>query len=99
MAKRLSREEKKQQAVIDLINEMFKLAGHTVTYEDAVAFGDKWFNNWTMTETQREAWYKWGKTYLMKKFKVYAARAEKEMQWFGLQWGLQIQEHEQDNTN
>ena len=52
-----------------------------------------------MTEAQREAWYKWGKTYLMKKFKVYAARAEKEMQWFGLQWGLQIQEHEQDNAN
>ena len=99
MAKRLSREEKKEQAVIDLINKMFEIAGHQVTFDDAVAFGDQWHNNWTMTEVQRDEWNKWGKKYLMKKLNMYAARAEKEMLWVGLMWGLQIQENEQIKTN
>jgi hypothetical protein len=34
MAKRLSRQQKIDQAVIDLVNEMFRIAGHSVTYED-----------------------------------------------------------------
>ncbi len=32
--KRLSREQKREQAVIDLINQMFIIAGHEVTYDD-----------------------------------------------------------------
>ena len=99
MAKRLSREEKREQAVVELINKMFEIAGHQVTFDDAVAFGEHWFNNWTMTSKQRDEWSKWGKTYLMKKLNMYAARAQKEMMWAGLQWGLKIEEHEQDKTN
>jgi len=94
MAKRLSREEKQEQALIDLINKMFEIAGHQVTFDDAVTFGDQWFNNWTMTSEQRDEWDKWGKKYLMKKLNMYAARAEKEMLWIGLQWGLKIEENE-----
>lgn len=99
MAKRLSREEKKEQALIDLINKMFEIAGHQVTFDDAIAFGDQWFNNWTMTSEQRDEWDKWGKKYLMKKLNLYAARAKKEMSWIGLQWGLKIEENEQIKTN
>ena len=99
MAKRLSREEKKDQAIIDLINKMFEIAGHQVTFDDAVAFGEGWIKNWTMTIEQRNEWKKWGKKYLMKKLNMYAARAEKEMLWVGLMWGLQIQENEQIKTN
>jgi hypothetical protein len=32
--KRLSREGKREQAVIDLINQMFIIADHKVTYND-----------------------------------------------------------------
>ena len=32
--KRLSREQKREQAVIDLINQMFIIAGNDVTYDD-----------------------------------------------------------------
>ena len=32
--KRLSREEKRNKAVVDLINQMFIIAGHDVTYDD-----------------------------------------------------------------
>jgi hypothetical protein len=32
--KRLTKDQKREQAVIDLINQMFIIAGHNVTYED-----------------------------------------------------------------
>ncbi len=38
MAKRLTREQKKEQAVIDLVNKMFEIAGHQVTYDDVKAY-------------------------------------------------------------
>jgi hypothetical protein len=42
MKKRLSREEKQQKAVVDLINQMFVIAGHNVTYDDILGVED-WF--------------------------------------------------------
>ena len=30
----MSREEKRQQALVDIINQMFIIAGHDVTYDD-----------------------------------------------------------------
>ncbi len=33
-SKRLSREQKQEKAVVDLINQMFIIAGHNVTYND-----------------------------------------------------------------
>ena len=65
MAKRLTREEKQKQAIIDLINEMLQIAGHTVTFED-IQNQENWFNEYEMTEDQRVEWKRWGKTYLMK---------------------------------
>lgn len=87
MAKRLTRDEKREQAVVDLINEMFRIAGHPVTFED-IQNQENWFNQYEMTEEQRDEWKRWGKKYLMKKLGMYAARAEKEMSWIGLMWGL-----------
>lgn len=91
MAKRLSREEKLEQAVVDLINEMFRIAGHAVTYEDVKERKDNWFQEWTMTEAQHDEWMNWGKKYFMKKFYMYAKRAQKEMMWVSLMWGLKIE--------
>jgi hypothetical protein len=34
MVKRLTREQKQDQAVINLVNKMFEIAGHQVTYDD-----------------------------------------------------------------
>ena len=48
MAKRLSREEKWDKAVVDLINKMFEIAGHNVTYEDIKDRKDNWFWDWEM---------------------------------------------------
>ena len=85
--KRLTREQKQEKAVKDLINQMFVIAGHDVTYDDILGM-DKWFQKYTMTVEQGEEFKKWGKKYLMKTFRMYAARAEQEMMWFNVQWGL-----------
>jgi len=90
MAKRLTREEKLNQAVVDLINEMFKIAGHSVTYDDIKDRKDNWFSEYTMTEEQNEQWIKWGRVYLRKKLNIYAKQAEKEMLWINLMWGLKL---------
>lgn len=85
--KRLTREQKKEKAVVDLINQMFVIAGHNVTYDDIVGV-DKWFQNYSMTVEQGEELKEWGKKYLMKNLKMRAAQAKKEMMWFNVQWGL-----------
>ena len=48
MTKRLSIEQKREKAVIDLINQMFIIAGHDVTYDDILGVDD-WFRKYTMT--------------------------------------------------
>ena len=93
MAKRLTRQQKEEQAVVDLINEMFHIAGHEVTYDDIKDRKDDWFHQWTMTLDQTEEWQRWGKKYLMKKLNMYAKSAEKEMQWISLMWGLKVSDY------
>lgn len=100
MAKRLTRQEKEEQSVVDLINEMFRIAGHEVTYDDIKDRKDAWYSEWTMTVAQNEEWQKWGKKYLMKKHNMYAKRAEKEMQWISVMWGLKFSDiNELHTTN
>ena len=90
--KRLSREEKREQAVINLINQMFIIAGHDVTYDDIKGRKDDWYTEWTMTTPQSEEWKAWGVAYLRKYLKMNKSLAEKEMLWVNLQWGLKYEE-------
>jgi hypothetical protein len=94
--KRLSQEEKREKAVIDLINQMFEIAGYKVTYDDILG-KDKWFQEYTMTVEQAEEFKKWGKKYLMKNLRMYAKAAEREMMWFTLQYGLTYNNWEEYN--
>ena len=86
--KRLTRDQKREQAVIDLLNQMFVIAGHQVTYEDIKDRKDNWWTEWTMTMAQADEWKAWGVDYLRKNLKLNKVLAEKEMQWVNLQWGL-----------
>ena len=97
MAKRLNRQEKEQQMVVDMINEMFKIAGHDVTFDDVKDRKDNWFQQWTMTVAQNEEWQKWGKKYLQKELRTPAKLAEREMQWFSLQYGLKFSDFPEDD--
>jgi hypothetical protein len=90
---RTTREQKREQAVIDIINQMFVIAGHEVTYEDIKGRKDDWFTDWTMTLAQSEEWRAWGIAYLRKNLKMNKKLAEKEMTWFNLQWGLKYQDY------
>jgi hypothetical protein len=94
MAKRMSREEKRQQALIDIINQMFIIAGHSVTYNDVIDRKDAWYQDWTMTVAQNEEWKQWGVAYLRKNLRVNKALAEREMQWSSLMWGLKFSDPE-----
>ena len=105
---RLTREQKQEKAVEDLINQMFIIAGHEVTFNDVKTRKDNWFQQWTMTMEQNMEWQKWGKKYLQKTFRRRAKAAEMEMQWFSLQYGLSFSDfpgfgpydtEEQDGTN
>jgi len=86
-SKRLNRQQKKDKVFKDLINQMFIIAGHNVTYDDIVEV-DQWFNKYSMTVEQDEEFKAWGKRYLMKTLRMRATIAEKEMRWFSMQWGL-----------
>lgn len=88
MGKRLTREQKREKAVIDIINQMFIVAGYEVTFDDVKGRQDDWYTQWTMTTAQAEEWKQWGVAYLRKELKMTKKLAEKEMMWVNVQWGL-----------
>lgn len=91
---RTTREEKRQQAVIDIINQMFIIAGHEVTFEDIKDRNDDWYAQWTMTMAQADEWKAWGEAYLRKNLRYTKVSAEREMTWFNLQWGLKYSDYQ-----
>jgi hypothetical protein len=91
MAKRLSYEQKKEKLMIDLINKMFEIAGHNVTFDDIKDRKDDWYNQWTMTEEQYEQWRKWGSKEIKKLMKLTDVYADRQMAMIGLNYGLKFE--------
>lgn len=81
---------KQDKAVQDLINKMFELAGHKVTYDDIKDRNDAWYTDWTMTVDQHEQWMEWGAAYLRKELRIRKEAAKKQMSWFALNYGLKF---------
>ena len=92
MAKRLSREEKIEKFVVNAINEMFRIAGHEVTYDDIKERKDNWFHEWTMTTAQYEEFEKYAIPLLKKIFKFNTNKAKATFGFFILQYGLRIKD-------
>lgn len=86
-------EEKRRMAVIDIINKMFEIAGHEVTYDDIKDRKDDWYTQWTMTIAQSDEWSEWGRQYLRKNLKMSIKMASSEMGWISLMWGLKFSEN------
>ncbi len=86
--KRITREEKMNLLVIDLINKMFEYAGHNVTYDDIKDREDDWYTEWTMTMDQNREWMEWGRNEMKKRLKWSNKIAEQEMAMINLMWGL-----------
>jgi len=90
MAKRVSKEEKAINTIRDLINQMFVIAGHNVTYDDVSGRTDGWYQDWTMTIKQNDEWKKWGVDYLHKNLKYSKFSCKREMDMISLMWGLKF---------
>ena len=90
MAKRLTSTEKRDLFLQNLINKMFEIAGHQVTYDDIKDRKDDWYSQWTMTTEQNDEWKKWGIAEIKKQFKYNTKIAEREMGMISLMWGLKF---------
>ena len=86
--KRLSRQEKSKMFLVDVINKMFEIAGHDVTYDDIKDRKDNWFQEWTMTYEQGDQWKQFGISELKKRLKLNQHLAEREMGMINLMYGL-----------
>ena len=92
MTKRLSRQEKIDIFIEDVINKMFEIAGHDVTYEDIKDRKDDWYTQWTMTMDQNDQWNEWCVGELRKRFRYTKKCAQKEMSMVTLMWGLRFRD-------
>ena len=90
MKKRLSRQEKDELFIKDVINKMFEIAGHSITFDDIKDRKDDWFTQWTMTMEQNEEWKEWGIKEIVKRFRCNKKYAETQMGMISLNWGLKF---------
>lgn len=88
--KRLSKQEKKQKVVEELINKMFYIAGHNISYEDIKVRKDSWYQEWEMTKAQNDKWQLWGTEFIRKNLRINKHLAQREMAMIGLMWGLKF---------
>lgn len=83
----------KDEIVVEtMINKMFELAGHSVTYDDIKDRKDDWYAQWTMTDAQNKEWVEWGIKYLKKTKRYYKVFAERQMAMFNMNYGLKLQQ-------
>lgn len=94
-SKRLSDDD----MVKDIINTMFIIAGHDVTYEDVKDRKDKWYEEWTMTPEQEEKWMEWMVSYFRKHRGLTARYAQTSASMYNLMWGLKVNRPELEQEN
>jgi hypothetical protein len=97
MAKRLTKQQKLDLFLVDIINKMFEIAGHDVTYDDVKDRKDDWYTQWMMTVAQNEEWTEWGVAEIRKRFRYNKEWSKKEMAMISLMWGLKFSDWENYN--
>lgn len=88
--KRLTIQEKKDIFIVDVINKMFEIAGHSITFNDIKDRKDDWYTQWTMSVEQNDEWKQWGISEIKKRFRYNKKLAEREMAMISLMWGLKF---------
>ena len=86
----------KEEIVQTIINKMFEIAGHDVTFDQVVGRKDAWYQDWTMTIAQNDEWQKWMKEYFKKDCKMFPKIAEREAAMCSLMWGLKFSDFEKE---
>jgi len=66
------------------------IAGHNVTFDGLLKEEDGWWDRYTMTQEQRYRWNKESIQLLRTKLRWPKWRAEDQMTWIELMWGLKI---------
>jgi hypothetical protein len=94
MKKSRKRRPTKEEIVVTVINKMFEIAGHEVTYDDIKDRKDAWYQEWTMTVAQDKEWREWMKTYFIKECKMPKGFIEREAAMVSLMWGLKLSDYE-----
>lgn len=77
--------EKTREVFIELIN--LQLAPHNKKYEDVAGIAD-WYMQYSTTREREQEFIEKATQILRSKLKMSKAVAEKEINWFILQWGL-----------
>ena len=94
-SKRLSDDD----MVKDIINTMFIIAGHDVSYEDIKDRKDQWYYDWTMTPEQETKWMEWMVGYFRKHRKLTVRYAQQSASMYNLMWGLKVNRPELEQEN
>jgi hypothetical protein len=88
----------KDEIIVEtMINKMFEIAGHSVTYNDIKDRKDNWYAQWTMTDAQNKEWVEWGTKYLKKQKNYYKVFAERQMAMFNMNYGLKLEQQLETN--
>lgn len=90
----MTKKQKKEKTVEILIDRMFEIAGHDVSFKDIQGRTDSWYLDWTMTVEQNEQWKTWGVEFIRKNLKISKKAANFEMGWVSLMWGLKFSDFE-----
>jgi len=88
----MTRREKTKELFIELINEQLK--PHGVSYED-VREDPQWYLKYSTTEEKEKEFIEHCTNRIRQVLKVNKTMAEKEAQWFILQWGLTLEKYTQ----
>jgi len=85
--------------VKDIINTMFIIAGHDVSYEDIKGRKDQWYYEWTMTPEQEEKWMEYMVKYFRKHRSMAIRYAQTSASMFNLMYGLKVNRPELEQEN
>lgn len=84
----MSTKNSKENVFKELINK--QLEPHNKTIDD-VKDEDEWYLKYTTTKEKEKEFIEWGKDLIKKKLKINEQRAQKEMSWFILGYGLKTE--------
>ena len=75
-----------EQTTEDCLEEMFKRVGAKYPWPGLTRYRE-WYNRRTWTEQEQADFGKWMKKLIMKRHRVYAKKAEYEVDMFLTRWG------------
>ena len=76
----------------DIINKMFEISNHPVTYKSLLGRTDPWYTQYEMTKEQEQQWLEYGVSYIRTEMKVPKYIAKNTMANIHLLYGLKIKE-------